>query len=78
MIRARWAHVLSCPADMIRADEDELRSAVKRCHSSLRFDAIRILLVGWTTGEMVHFEGDELNGCIFGCPGMPEGLSHVA
>ncbi len=58
MVRARRAQVLSCPADMVIAVEDELRSAVKRCHPAIRFDAIRTPLVGWTTGERLHLDGD--------------------
>ncbi len=61
---------------MVIALEDELKSAVKRCHPSIRFDAIRTLLVGWTTGEKLHLDGDQLHGCIFGCTGMPDGLPH--
>jgi hypothetical protein len=76
MVRARWAHMLSCPPDMINAVEGELRAAVKHCHPSIRFDAIRTLLAGRTAGERLHPDGDELRGYIFGCPGMPDGLSH--
>jgi hypothetical protein len=75
-VRARWAHVLSCPPDMIEAVEGELRAAVMGCRRSLMFDAIRTLLVGWTTRERLHLDGDELRGCIFGCPGMADGLPH--
>ncbi len=76
MVWAHWAHVLACPTDMVIAVEDELRSAVKHCHPSIRFDTISTLLVGRTIGERLHLDGDELHGCIFGCTSMPDGLPH--
>ncbi len=72
----RWAHVIGCPADMIALDEAGIRNALLSAPASIRFDALRTFLVGWTTGARLHLDGKELNGCFLGCPGCSDGLPH--